>query len=159
MPVEHNDDTYRFSATGYSERSIYGKSVDTRGHYVHKRVNYPPALINSIAIHHKDWGYPTVESFLRDAAVHRLHWWLQNGVELESASLQLSIILAEEAVEQKKSALNDVEKFRDLMMQASGDGEIRSIIYEQMQSYRDNLPSHLKSVTTELDRLLERYAV
>lgn len=152
----NQDEHYKINPGVYKETYIYGRSVDARGHQSHKRVNFPPSLLNTINIIHKQLGYDTVESFIRDSCVHRLHFWQQQNGCPEEVEGMIAMMKAESAIEDLRSMRKSVEGLRQGLVDCRTDSE-RWVVLEQLRIMKDHLPDHMDSVRNDLDHLLKPY--
>lgn len=62
----------------YDAEQIYTRATDGQGHKDIVHVPMPPYLMNRIGAFVGDAkviGYRSIQDFMRDAAVHRLHYW------------------------------------------------------------------------------------
>jgi hypothetical protein len=74
--------------SSYDPDRIYSQSVDAKGHSALLHVRVKPWIASKISelIAARKLDYKTPQDFVRDALVHRLHYWLQekNLEELDS---------------------------------------------------------------------------
>ena len=70
----------------YDINEFYTRSTDEKGHYKQLRVSVPPevaARIGQLVQQHTVPQYKTMEAFIRDAIIHRLHWLAHEFVDTE----------------------------------------------------------------------------
>lgn len=87
-------DEWALSNNGYAPDKFYLRASDSRGHHSMIHTNMSPNLhaqINEL-IANENLPYKTQAAFVRDAAVHRLRWLM----EQEKAGVQMYTGLAEE---------------------------------------------------------------
>lgn len=152
----NQDEHYKINPGVYKPNYIYGRSVDARGHQSHKRINFPPALLNTINIVHKDLGYDTVESFIRDSCVHRLHYWQQQDGCPEEVEGMIAMVRAQSAIDDLRHMRQTYESLCRGLMECRTPSE-RGVVIEQLRIMRDHLPDHMDSVRQDLDGLLKPY--
>lgn len=98
----------------YSQERIYTRSVDKRGFGSTVRLKAPPEVVSEIAkIVAKDWvpEYNTTADFVRDAVIHRLHYWSER---ISDKQLQ-RVVTTERRIAMLEHSMREVESNQQMV--------------------------------------------
>lgn len=153
------------TATGgetYSPERIYTRSVDKRGFGTTLRAKAPPEVMTEVAkIVAKEWvpEYHTTADFVRDAIIHRLHYWserisdkqLQRVVAAERRAAML-----EHAGNEVKNAQMLVTAFEENLRVASTAGDTE-VLEDMMMNLAEVIPVSREPYRSKLLTIQHHY--
>lgn len=125
---DNSDSDWGVVSSGYKATGIYSKSTDGNGHSELLHLKVPPNINARVAeVCAEIKTYRTTHDFIRDAIVHRLHWYAEqkklgklNVPKLDFAIIEQEMFRMEQEVEEIKkfierlpNRLVDAKKDRD----------------------------------------------
>ena len=152
----------------YAEDRIYTRSVDKRGFGSSQRTKFPPEVLAEMGkIVAKEWvpEYGSVQDFVRDAVIHRLHYWSQRISDKQLSRVvtaERRISMLEHATREVQNMTAMVAAFEDSFKVAvmAGDAEIledlMTHISEAMMIAREPYASKLRAIMLNYEEALNR---
>lgn len=104
-------DPFNFEATTYDPNEFYVRSVDKRGHKETVHVPMPPdvyAEVHEMASRSEFPLYRTVQDFMRDAAIHRMHYLAHEYGATDQVKEFIQLEMAKARVETRRRARDTV---------------------------------------------------
>ena len=128
--------------SSYDVNKLYTQSADPKGHSDVLHVRIKPWISSKIAelIASRQLDYKTIQEFVRDALVHRLHYWHEQKALKDVASILCHIYTMQDYLEEEQrraeheQIINDMTAVINNHLASGGRDEAKRIVRDM----RDN---------------------
>jgi len=108
----NSDSDWGVSSSGYKVEGIYPKSTDGNGHSELLHLKVSPNINARIAEVCKDEPtYRSTHDFIRDAVVHRLHWYADQKKSGKLNTAKLDFAIVEQELFRQEQEVEEVKQF------------------------------------------------